>query len=55
MKSKIYVLFLACFTGCTLITSCGGSKKKNNIIDTITNKPSVNVPVFNEDSAYSYV
>jgi glutaminyl-peptide cyclotransferase len=55
MKTKIYLLLLAGFAGFALFTSCGGNKKKNNITDTTSNKPSVNIPVFNEDTAYTFV
>ncbi len=54
MKIKIYLLLLACIIGITFFTGCGENKKKPTT-DTTTTKPSVNVPVFNEDSAYAFV
>lgn len=55
MKSKIYLIFLTCITGFSLLTSCGGNKKKDNDKDSTINKPILNVPAFNEDSAYAFV
>jgi hypothetical protein len=54
MKTKIFFFFLLCAAGLAFLTSCGGDKKKNDK-DTTTIKPIVNVPSFNEDSAYSFV
>jgi len=54
MKTKIYLLLIAALAAYTLFTSCGGNNKKPTT-DTTINKPIVNIPVFNEDSAYTFV
>lgn len=49
MKNYIYILLLA-----TLITACGEEKKEMKKEDAVLEKK-VEVPSFNEDSAYAYV
>lgn len=38
-----------------MLSSCGDGKKKNGEVKDTTRTETVNVPVFNEDSAYAYV
>ena len=55
MKTENVLILLACFFGFAVFTGFGGNKSEPGATDATPNKPMINIPVFDEDSAYAFV